>query len=65
MANVQTPEPALKDQVAIVTGASSGLGARFAIVLAEAGARVVACARRVERVEELARSHAGHPPGPL
>lgn len=59
MANVQTPEPALKDQVAIVTGASSGLGARFAIVLAEAGARVVACARRVERVEELARSHPG------
>jgi NAD(P)-dependent dehydrogenase (short-subunit alcohol dehydrogenase family) len=46
----------LEDRVAIVTGASSGLGARFATVLAEAGARVVACARRLERVEELARS---------
>jgi NAD(P)-dependent dehydrogenase (short-subunit alcohol dehydrogenase family) len=48
--------------VAIVTGASSGLGARFATVLAEAGARVVASARRLERLEELARSNAAiHP----
>jgi NAD(P)-dependent dehydrogenase (short-subunit alcohol dehydrogenase family) len=44
----------LTGSVAIVTGASSGLGARFASVLADAGARVVACARRVERLEELA-----------
>ena len=35
-------------RVAIVTGASSGLGARFATVLADAGAQVVACARRLE-----------------
>jgi NAD(P)-dependent dehydrogenase (short-subunit alcohol dehydrogenase family) len=47
----------LADRVAIVTGASSGLGARFAQVLAQAGARVVACARRVDRVAELAESH--------
>jgi NAD(P)-dependent dehydrogenase (short-subunit alcohol dehydrogenase family) len=46
----------LEGQVAIVTGASSGLGMRFATVLAGAGARVVACARRVERIEELART---------
>jgi NAD(P)-dependent dehydrogenase (short-subunit alcohol dehydrogenase family) len=43
--------------VAIVTGASSGLGARFAQVLAGAGAHVIACARRVERIAELAESH--------
>ena len=32
---------AIEDMVAIVTGASSGLGARFAEVLAAAGARVL------------------------
>jgi NAD(P)-dependent dehydrogenase (short-subunit alcohol dehydrogenase family) len=45
--------------VAIVTGASSGLGARFATVLARAGAHVVACARRIERLEDLARDVPG------
>lgn len=44
----------LSERVAIVTGASSGLGARFAIVLADAGANVVACGRRLERLEEVA-----------
>lgn len=43
----------LRDRVAIVTGASSGLGARFSKVLAGAGAEVVACGRRLERLEEL------------
>jgi NAD(P)-dependent dehydrogenase (short-subunit alcohol dehydrogenase family) len=44
----------LDGRVAIVTGASSGLGARFARVLDGAGARVVLAARRIERLEALA-----------
>src|SRR5215203_145738 len=44
----------LNGRVAIVTGASSGLGARFATVLADAGAQVVAAARRLDRLEQLA-----------
>lgn len=46
----------LDDRVAIVTGASAGLGARFARVLDAAGARVVVAARRAERLEELANT---------
>ncbi len=38
----------------ILTGASSGLGERFARVLVAAGANVVAAARRLDRLEELA-----------
>jgi hypothetical protein len=44
----------LDGRVAVVTGASSGLGARFARVLDGAGASVVVAARRVERLERLA-----------
>lgn len=44
----------LDGRVAIVTGASSGLGARFARVLDAAGAKVVVVARRLERLEALA-----------
>ena len=52
----------LTGKVAIVTGASSGLGARFANVLATAGAEVVATARRLDRLEELAREQSAiHP----
>jgi NAD(P)-dependent dehydrogenase (short-subunit alcohol dehydrogenase family) len=43
----------LKEKVAFVSGASSGLGARFARVLAAAGANVVLAARRVDRLKEL------------
>ena len=44
----------LDGRVAIVTGASSGLGERFARVLAGAGAQVVVTARRLDRLERLA-----------
>lgn len=44
----------LEGQVAVVTGASSGLGYRFAKVLHAAGATVVAAARREERLNQLA-----------
>jgi NAD(P)-dependent dehydrogenase (short-subunit alcohol dehydrogenase family) len=42
----------LDGKVAIVTGASSGLGVDFALGLAEAGADVVVTARRAERLED-------------
>jgi NAD(P)-dependent dehydrogenase (short-subunit alcohol dehydrogenase family) len=42
----------LDDRVAVVTGASSGLGVHTAVALAEAGADVVLAARRVDRLEE-------------
>ena len=43
----------LSGRVALVTGASSGLGMQFAKVLAAAGAGVVLAARRVERLKTL------------
>lgn len=49
----------LSGEVALVTGASSGLGRRFAEVLAAHGARVVAAARRTERLAELAAGNGG------
>jgi NADP-dependent 3-hydroxy acid dehydrogenase YdfG len=44
----------LDGKVAIVTGASSGLGVAFAQALAEAGADVALGARRVDRLGETA-----------
>jgi NAD(P)-dependent dehydrogenase (short-subunit alcohol dehydrogenase family) len=44
----------LDGKVAVVTGASSGLGVDFARGLADAGADVALCARRIDRVRETA-----------
>ena len=46
----------LDGKVAIVTGASSGLGVAFARDLAEAGADVAVAARRIDRLKETARA---------
>ena len=46
----------LEGKTAIVTGASSGIGERIALVFAEAGASVYAVARRFERLSALAKN---------
>ncbi|WP_184231644.1 SDR family oxidoreductase [Bosea sp. WAO] len=51
----------LKGKRVLVTGASSGLGAHFARLLAERGAHVAAAARRTDRLAALAQAAAGLP----
>jgi NAD(P)-dependent dehydrogenase (short-subunit alcohol dehydrogenase family) len=62
MSQAETPGSAgrwrLDGRVALVTGASAGLGARFAQVLHAAGAHVIATARRADRLQDLAQ-HCG------
>jgi NAD(P)-dependent dehydrogenase (short-subunit alcohol dehydrogenase family) len=48
----------LSGKVAIVTGGGSGIGRQMAHGLADAGAELVLCARKVERCEEAAREMA-------
>ena len=49
----------LQGQIAVVTGASGGLGAHFARLLAKEGAAVAVTARRLDRIEALAGELAG------
>ncbi len=53
----------LQDRLALVTGATSGIGAACVEAFVAAGARVVATGRRTERLDALAAAHPGrvHP----
>ncbi|XP_057983445.1 uncharacterized protein LOC131168185 [Malania oleifera] len=53
VANHLGPWRELKGKVVMVTGASSGLGRDFCLDLARAGCRIVAAARRVDRLKSL------------
>ncbi|CAN1833965.1 Peroxisomal hydratase-dehydrogenase-epimerase [Linum perenne] len=62
----------LPDKVVLVTGASSGLGREFCLDLAKAGCKIVAAARRIDRLQSLCNeinqlqcsSSVGEPSGP-
>jgi NAD(P)-dependent dehydrogenase (short-subunit alcohol dehydrogenase family) len=53
--HVGHPSLELTGKVAVVLGGTAGIGRAFSLGLAEAGADVVACARRAEVVEETAK----------
>lgn len=45
----------LKDKIVLLTGASSGMGKEISLLFAQEGAKVVAVARRMDRLEELSK----------
>lgn len=50
---IRLPVYDLTGKVALVTGATSGLGRRFALILAKAGAKVAITGRRADRLDTL------------
>lgn len=51
----------LENKVAVVTGASSGMGRAIALKFAKEGCKVLAVARRLERLEEVAKESSEYP----
>ena len=47
------PSFRLDNRLAVITGASEGLGRAFALAFAEAGARIVLSSRRQDKLEEV------------
>tara|TARA_R110002072_G_scaffold7503_1_gene40285 strand:+ start:39071 stop:39832 length:762 start_codon:yes stop_codon:yes gene_type:complete len=45
----------LKDKIALITGATSGIGRATALLFAENGAKLILCGRRKERLDELVK----------
>ena len=45
-----------KNRIVVVTGASSGIGATICELLSQNGMKVVGCARRIEKLEEMKKS---------
>lgn len=52
---MSTPRPKLEDKVAVVTGASRGIGAAIAKEMAREGAKVVLASRKMEGLEPVAK----------
>ncbi|GKB42878.1 3-oxoacyl-[acyl-carrier-protein] reductase FabG, partial [Tanacetum coccineum] len=60
VSSILEPWHDLSSKVVMVTGASSGIGREFCIDLAKAGCRIIAAARRVDRLKSLCDEINGH-----